>query len=368
MYLYELSDWPHFRWNADLTSVKLATVRHAQGRLFGRMETLGFPVQQETLARTLTTDAIESSEIEGESLNPEAVRSSVARRLGLNDGGAGTEDQHVEGIVEILVDATRHFDRPLTAERLFGWHAALFPTGYSGIQKIRVGAWREGAMQVVSGFEGQQRVHFVAPPAARMEQEMRAFLSWFNGGEAPDLILKSALAHLWFVIIHPFDDGNGRIGRAISDLLLARSEAMPQRFYSLSMQLRKERASYYEQLRLAQSGSMDVTAWLIFFLNCMERAIASAQDVLDKVMDRSRFWQSIAGLSINERQRLILSRLLEGFKGNLTSAKWAKLAKCSPDTALRDISSLVEQGVLIRSSEGGRSTNYTLKPRHEAKG
>jgi Fic family protein len=361
LYIYELQDWPKFKWNREELTDLLANVRHKQGRLTGHMEALGFDLRQEAVLQTLTADVLKSSEIEGEILDKAQVRSSVARHLGMDIGALKPADRHVEGIVEMMLDATRHFDQKLTEERLFSWHAALFPTGRSGMRPIMVEAWRTGPMQVVSRPIGKERVHFEAPAAARLSREMSAFLDWFNRPPDMDEVLKSALAHLWFVTIHPFDDGNGRIARAIADMLLARSEKSPQRFYSMSEQIRQERKAYYDILEKTQKGSMDVTPWLIWFLSCLSRAIENAQNILSSVLAKARFWERVRGASLNERQTLILNRLFEDFEGKLTTSKYAKLAKCSQDTALRDLLSLVEQGILERSPAGGRSTSYTLR-------
>jgi len=363
MYIHELQDWPKLHWNRERIADPLAMVRHNQGRLIGHMEALGFGLRQEAVLQTLTADVLKSSEIEGETLDAEQVRSSIARRLGMDIGGLKPADRNVEGIVEMMLDATRHYDQPLTAERLFAWHASLFPTGRSGMTKITTGAWRDdskGPMQVVSGPVGKERVHFQAPPAKSLDREMRAFLKAFNAKTAIDPVLKAGLAHLWFVTIHPFDDGNGRIARAIADMALARSENSPQRFYSMSTQIRQERNAYYEILEKTQKGTLDITPWMEWFLGCLGRAIDGAQTVLGAVLAKARFWESIAGVAINGRQRLVLNRLLDGFEGKLTSSKYAKLAKCSPDTALRDIHFLVERGILVRSPGGGRSTSYAL--------
>src|SRR5712692_7203113 len=363
MYIYELKDWPKFRWDTGRLARPLALVRHRQGRLIGRMESLGFNLRQEAVLRTLTADVLKSSEIEGEKLEADQVRSSIARRLGMEIGALKPADRNVEGIVEMMLDATGHYDQSLTADRLFGWHAVLFPTGRSGMRKIRVGAWRDdgtGPMEVVSGAIGNERVHFTAPPAARLEREMTAFLDWFNKPADIDEVLKAGLSHLWFVTVHPFDDGNGRIARAIADMSLARSEQSPQRFYSMSAQIREERAAYYDILEKTQKGTMDITRWMDWFLGCLGRAIEGAQTILGTVLSKARFWEAIGDFPLNERQRLVLNRLLDGFEGKLTTTKWAKLAKCSHDTALRDIAALVEGGILIRNPEGGRSTSYAL--------
>ena len=363
IYIHELADWPHFRWNNEALAKPLAEVRHRQGLLIGHMGALGFDLRQEAVLQTLTTDVLKSSEIEGETLDAEQVRSSIARRLGMDIGALKPADRNVEGVVEMMLDATRHYDQPLTSDRLFAWHAALFPTGRSGMRKIRVGAWRDdsnGPMQVVSGPIGKERVHFEVPAAPRVDQSMNAFLDWFNTKTDIDPVMKASLAHLWFVSIHPFDDGNGRIARAIADMALARSENSPQRFYSMSAQIRQERNAYYEILERTQKADMDVTRWMEWFLACLSRAIDGAQIVLSTVLAKAKFWERIHGIAINERQRLVLNKLLDGFEGKLTTTKYAKLTKSSQDTALRDLTYMVEKGVLVRSSEGGRSTSYSL--------
>jgi len=363
MYLHELTDWPRFTWNQEKIAHRLSSVRHEQGRLIGRMETFGFQYRQEAILETLTADVIKSSEIEGERLDLGQVRSSIARRLGMDLGGLKSSDRHIEGVVDLMLDATRHYDQPLTADRLFGWHSALFPTGRSGMRTIQVGFWRDdrkGPMQVVSGPEGRERVHFEAPLAPRLPEEMNSFMDWYNKDTGMDLVLKAGLAHLWFVTLHPFDDGNGRIARAISDMTLARSEKSPQRFYSLSSQILQERASYYDVLEMTQKGTLDVTPWMDWFLACLDHAIQGAQTTLAAVLSKARFWKSMEGVSLNERQHSVLLRLLEGFQGKLSTSKWAKLTKSSQDTALRDILDLVEKGILLKNPEGGRSTSYTL--------
>ena len=344
----------------------MGAVRPQQGRLIGRMEALGFPLQQEAVLQTLTEETVKSSEIEGEKLDDEQVRSSIARRLGMDAGGVDVVDRRIEGAVEMMLDATRNYDQPLTEERLFGWHAALFPIGHSGMRKLRVGAWRNdstGPVQVLSGPLGRERVHFEGPPAKRLRREMTAFLRWFNVGTnaaVVDEVLKAGVAHLWFVTIHPFDDGNGRIARAIADMALARSEHSSQRFYSMSAQIRQERNNYYQILERTQKGTLDVTPWMEWFLACLGRAIEGAQTTLAVVLQKARFWQAIRDVPINERQRLVLNRILDGFEGNLTTSKWAAITKCSSDTALRDILDLVERGVLARNPGAGRSTSYSL--------
>ncbi|NOT45643.1 MAG: Fic family protein [Acidobacteria bacterium] len=362
-YIHELPDWPRFRWDERRLTAPLAAARHQQGRLLGHMEALGFTLRDEAALRTLTDDVVKSSDIEGETLDADQVRSSVARRLGLDVGGLPAADRHVEGVVEMMLDATQRCAEPLTVERLFGWHASLFPTGRSGMHRIAVGAWRDdhaAPMQVVSGPVGRERVHFQAPAAARLDDEMRQFLEWVNADTTIEPVLKAALAHLWFVTLHPFDDGNGRIARALGDMLLARSEGGAQRFYSMSAQIREERADYYGILERTQQGTMDVTAWMEWFLGCLTRAILGAQAGLSGVIEKARCWERLRDVSLNDRQRLVIGRLIDGFEGNLTTSKWAALTKCSNDTALRDIQQLVERGVLVRNQAGGRSTSYAL--------
>jgi Fic family protein len=363
VYIHEREDWPKFRWSAEALGATLAVVRHRQGRLIGRMEALSFPLRSEALLRMLTEDVLKSSEIEGEALDKEQVRSSIARRLGLDIGALTPADRDVEGVVEMMLDATQRYDQPLTRERLCGWHAALFPTGRSGLSRIRVGAWRDGSagpMQVVSGPVGRERVHFEAPAADRLDAGMADFLAWFEGPDGIDPVIKAGLAHLWFVTLHPFDDGNGRIARAIADMAFARSEGSAQRFYSMSAQIRIERKIYYDTLEASQKGGLDVTPWLMWFLACLGRAFEGAETTLASVIAKARFWDRHRDAPFNERQRAILNRLLHGFEGKLTSSKWALLAKCSQDTALRDIDDLMGRGVLARDAAGGRSTSYSL--------
>lgn len=362
-YLHQRQDWPAFRWDNNALAGQLAAVRHRQGRLIGRMESLGFPLRNEAILQTLTQDVVKSSEIEGEILNKQQVRSSIARRLGMDIGGLIQAERHVEGVVEMMLDATQNYDAPLNSERLFNWHASLFPTGRSGMMRISVGAWRDdksGPMQVVSGAIGFERVHYEAPKAAMLDAEMNAFLSWCETQQATDPVIKAGIAHLWFVTIHPFDDGNGRIARAISDMILARSELSPQRFYSMSAQIRTEREAYYDILEATQKKSLDITHWLQWFLGCLDRAIEGAESTLADVLRKARFWERTADIRLNDRQRDILGRLLDDFKGKLTSSKWAKIEKCSQDSALRDINDLVAKGLLQKEDAGGRSTSYIL--------
>lgn len=362
-YIHQRPDWPKFYWDGDKLGSRLAEVRHRQGRLIGRMEGLGFPLRKQAVLQTLTLDILKSSEIEGEKLNAAQVRSSIAKRLGIDIAGAVQADRDVEGVVEMMLDATQNFDNPLSAERLFAWHASLFPTGRSGMHRILVGAWRDASrdpMQVVSGPIGREKVHFEAPKAERLGGEMRAFIAWSNKKNDLDPVLRAALAHLWFVTIHPFDDGNGRIARAIADWALARSENSSQRFYSMSTQIRQERNSYYTILERTQKGTLDITEWMSWFLDCLERAIAGTESTLAAVFRKARFWEKNGGKHINDRQRLMLNKLLDGFEGKLTSTKWAKITKSSQDTAYRDIQALIEQGLLVKDAAGGRSTSYSL--------
>jgi Fic family protein len=363
-YIHQLPQWPKFDWKPEKLASQLAAVRHRQGRLFGRMQELGFPLRQEAVLTTLTEDVLKSSEIEGEILDREQVRSSIARRLGIDAGALLPADRNVEGVVEMVLDATQKFGEPLTETRLFDWHAALFPTGRSAMTKIIVGAWRRdrtGPMQVVSGPAGRERVHYEAPAAKLLGEEMTRFLEWFNGSDDLDPVLRAGLAHLWFVTIHPFDDGNGRIARAIADMALARSDDSPQRFYSMSAQIRLDRKAYYDILEKTQKApDLDATPWLKWFLECLDRAIGGAEQTLSKVLLKAAFWKRREGQTFNDRQRDMINRLLDGFQGKLTSSKWAIVEKCSPDTALRDINQLVEMGVLAKGEAGGRSTTYQL--------
>jgi Fic family protein len=362
-YIHEQSGWPGFRWDHARISARLVEVRHRQGLLIGQMKGLGFQLRAEAVLNTLTEDVLKSSEIEGETLDRDQVRSSIARRLGLDVGGLVPSDRNVEGVVEMMLDATQRYAEPLTGRRLFAWHAALFPTGHSGISKIRVGAWRDdakGPMQVVSGPIGKEHVHYEAPASDRVRDEMRKFVDWFEKDHSTDLVLKAGVAHLWFVTIHPFDDGNGRIARAIADMVLARSEDTSQRFYSMSAQIGQERKAYYEILEVTQKGDLDITRWLEWFLDCLGRAFERSETILGAVLDKTRFWERFTKVEFNERQRNVINRLLNGFEGKLTSSKWAKLAKCSHDTALRDIEDLIRKKVLVKDAAGGRSTSYSL--------
>jgi Fic family protein len=361
-FIHQKDNWPEFTWNSNTFLDLLSEARNLQGRLIGKMETLGFDLRNEALLDILTLDVLKSSEIEGEFLNPDQVRSSIARRLGMEIAGAIDSDRNVEGVVEMMLDATQKCFDPLTADRLFDWHAALFPTGRSGMYKITVANWRKdttGPMQVVSGAMGKEKVHFQAPDSDLLEKEMSRFIDWFNNTEI-DLVIKAAIAHLWFVTIHPFEDGNGRITRALTDMLLAQSDKSNQRFYSMSAQIRIERKQYYEILEKTQKGDLDITEWIVWFLNCLINALKSTDSVLTRVLFKAEFWKKHIETAINDRQRKLLNKLMDGFDGKLTSSKWAKIVKCSKDSAVRDINDLIEKGILQKEAAGGRSTNYEL--------
>lgn len=362
-YVHEIKDWPEFKWNLEALVMPLADARNAQGRLVGKMESLGFTLRNEANLESLTSEVLKSSEIEGELLPLDQVRSSLARKLGLEIAGAVESDRHVDGVVEMMLDATQNCSEPLTKERLFDWHAALFPTGRSGMYHIKVGDWRDdttGPMQVVSGPLGKEKVHFQAPDSKLLESEMTRFLNWFNSAPETDLVLKAAVAHFWFVTIHPFEDGNGRIARALTDLLLAQSDESDYRFYSMSTQIRKDRKGYYNILESSQKGTLDITAWLKWFLTTFTNAIKASDSTLKKTLTKSDFWDRHAETSFNERQRKMLNLILDNFEGKLTSSKWAKITKTSRDTAIRDINDLMEKQVLSKEDAGGRSTNYVL--------
>ncbi len=359
-YIHELAGWPELTWDTEALTGLLAEVRHKQGRHLGRMEALGFELRQEAGLTALTDEVVTSSAIEGEQLNRDEVHSSIARRLGLDAAGLPRPSRNVEGVVEMMLDATRNFDDPLTAERIFDWHAALFPTGRSGMNRITVGAWRTGPVQVVSGPMGREHVHFEAPEAGRLGTEMKRFLAWFNEPPDPDPVLKAGVAHLRFVTIHPFDDGNGRIARTVADMALSRADGTKDRFYSMSSGIEAERKEYYRQLESAQRGGLDVTPWLAWFLACLDRTIENADRTLGSVLRKAELWQRINRRPVNERQRHVINRMLDDFQGHLTTSKYAKLAKCSTDTALRDIRELLERGILVKNAGGGRSTSYRL--------
>ncbi|PKQ66700.1 Fic family protein [Labilibaculum manganireducens] len=363
-YIHEKDDWTYFTWNNQEVMMLLGKARNLQGKLLGKMESLGFDLQNEAVLNTLTLDVLKSSEIEGEYLEKEQVRSSIAKRLGIDIAGAVESERNVEGIVEMMLDATQRYQLPLTKDRLFGWHASLFPTGWSNLYKITVADWRKdatGPMQVVSGPMGKEKVHYQAPNSERIESEMQKFLHWFEFENRTDLVLKAAIAHLWFVTIHPFDDGNGRITRAITDMLLARSDNSIRRFYSMSAQIRIERKQYYEILENTQKGSSDITGWIVWFLKCLINAIDSTEETLSRVLFKAEFWNLHSTTILNERQQKTINKLLDGFDGKLTTSKWGKINKCSQDTALRDIQDLINKNILQKEASGGRSTNYELK-------
>lgn len=363
-YIYQLKGWPAFEWDQEKLAGLLAELRFHQGRLMGRMEGLGFALQEEASLQTLTLDVLKSSEIEGEILNPDEVRSSIARRLGMDIGGLVASDRNVEGVVEMMLDATQQYKDELSEERLFGWHALLFSTGRSGMHKIVTGAWRNNSkddpMQVISGAMGKEKVHYQAPDADRVADEMKAFCNWFNSVNTIDPVLIAAIAHLWFVTIHPFYDGNGRIARAITDLQLARADHNHQRFYSMSAQIRKERNAYYNILERTRQNTLNITNWLVWFMECLQRALTATGDILEVVMAKANFWEQHKETIFNNRQVMMLNKLLDGIDGKLTSSKWAKMAKCSSDTAIRDINDLVEKEILVKEAAGGRSTSYLL--------
>ena len=363
MYIYQNIEWPNFTWENDGLLTILSRVRNLQGRIIGKMEAIGFNLRNEAVLETLTLDVIKSTEIEGEILNPDLVRSSVAKRLGMEIGALENSDRNIDGIVDLILDATRNCNEPISTDRLFRWHAALFPTGQSGLYKIAVGTWREdstGPMQVVSGAMGKEKVHFQAPDSTIIPKEMARFIDWFNSKSEMEPVLKAAIAHLWFVTLHPFEDGNGRIGRALTDLLLARADGSSQRFYSMSSQIRIERKSYYDILERTQKGGLDITDWLSWFLRCLLDALQSSDTILARVLFKARFWEQHSTTIMNDRQRLMINKLLDGFDGKLTSSKWAKIAKCSQDTAIRDIQDLISKMILKKEASGGRSTNYEL--------
>jgi Fic family protein len=363
MYIHQLKDWPSFTWDTEAIHVRLGEVRHRQGRILGLMSAAGFKLQEHAVLDTLTLDVTKSSEIEGVMLNTDQVRSSIARRLGIEIAGTVTTDRDVDGVVEMMLDATQRFTDALTADRLCDWHAALFPTGRSGMHKITVAAWRTpeaGPMQVVSGAMGKEKIHFEAPKAEQLPGEMDVFMKWFNAEPAIDAVLKAAVAHLWFVTIHPFDDGNGRITRALTDLQLARADGTSQRFYSMSAQILREKATYYETLEQTQKGDLDITHWLSWFLDCLFHAMDHTEETLAAVVNRTQFWEKNREVSLNSRQQYMVGLLLDEFYGKLTSTKWAKMTNSSPDTALRDIQDLIEKGILEKETGGGRNTAYSL--------
>jgi len=365
-YIYEHKNWTEFSWQDKAINAIFGEVRLMQGKIIGQMNALGFSAKEEATLTALTLDVVKSSEIEGELLNYEQVRSSIARRLGINTAGLVPSNRHIEGVVEMMLDATQHHTLSLSEKRLFGWHAALFPTGYSGPYEIEVARYRTGEMQVISGAMGKEKVHYEAVKPELVKKEMDKFLDWFNNENCLDPVLKAAIAHFWFIIIHPFDDGNGRIARAITDMLLARAEGSGERFYSMSSQILAERKRYYEVLQKVQHSSGDITEWLDWFMHCLKNAMLTTENTTHKILRKAEFWKLHEHTPINERQRLILNKLFDDFEGKLQTSKWAKIAKTSTDTALRDIKDLVEKGILQQTEEGGRNANYELV-NHELK-
>ena len=364
IYIHEKDNWTSFKWNEKLVSKKLAETRNLQGRLLGKMESLGFDLQDEAVLNTLTLEIVKSSEIEGEILDLEQVRSSVARKLGIELAGAIESERHIDGIVEMMLDATQRYDSPITKDRLFGWHSSLFPTGWSNMYKITVADWRKdttGPMQVVSGAMGKEKIHFEAPSSERIDSEMENLINWIESENDIDTVLKSAIVHLWFITIHPFEDGNGRITRAITEMLLARSDNSVKRFYSMSSQIRLERKHYYEILEKTQKGASEITDWILWFLECLKNSFKSTSESLSKILIKAEFWKINSKTILNERQQKMLNKLLDGFDGKLTTSKWGKICKCSQDTALRDIQDLIKKEILHKEKSGGRSTNYELK-------
>ncbi len=363
LYIHNRPNWTEFSWDNKKVLLALSETRNLQGKLLGRMESLGFDLQNEAMLNTLTLEIVKSSEIEGEILEKEQVRSSIARRLGIDIAGSIESERHIDGIVDMMLDATQRYGLPLTRDRLFGWHSALFPTGWSHMYKITVAAWRKdtrGSMQVVSGPLGREKVHFEAPAAERIDSEMDKLLDWIENETEIDPVLKAAISHLWFVTIHPFEDGNGRITRAITEMILARSDKSAKRFYSMSAQIRVERKQYYKVLERTQKGSSDITEWILWFLECLKDAINSTSDLLMKVLQKAEFWRLHSETILNERQQKMINKLLDGFSGKLTTTKWGKICKCSQDTAYRDIKDLINKEILQKDGSGGRSTNYEL--------
>jgi len=359
-YIYEYKNWTDFSWENNEINAIFGEVRLMQGKIIGQMNALGFSAKEEASLTALTLDVVKSSEIEGDLLNFNQVRSSIARRLGINTAGLVKSNRYIEGVVEMMLDATQRADLPLTEKRLLGWHAALFPNGFSGPYPIEVGRYRSGEMQVVSGAMGKEKVHYQAVKPEKVKSEMKKFLTWLNKEDKLDPVLKAAIAHFWFIIIHPFDDGNGRIARAISDMLLARSEGSGQRFYSMSSQILEERKDYYAILQKVQHNDKDITEWLNWFLNCLKNAMLATENTASQILRKAEFWKLHEKTAINERQRKVLNMLFENFEGKLQTSKWAKINKTSSDTALRDIKDLVEKGILQATHEGGRSVNYEL--------
>lgn len=363
LYIHNKTNWTDFTWDDKKVLWILSETRNLQGKLLGKMESLGFNLQNEALLNTLTLEIVKSSEIEGEILEKDQVRSSIARKLGIDIAGAIASERYIDGIVEMMLDATQQHQLPLTKERLFGWHSALFPTGWSNLYKIVVADWRKdtkGPMQVISGPIGNEKVHFEAPAAERINAEIKKLLNWIENEKEVDPVLKAAISHLWFLTIHPFEDGNGRITRAITEMILSRSDKCEKRFYSMSAQIRVERKQYYEILERTQKGTTDITDWILWFLKCLQGAINATYEVLQKVLDKAEFWKIHSTTILNERQQKMVNKLLDGFEGKLTTTKWGKICKCSQDTALRDIQDLIKKDILLKEAGGGRSTSYEL--------
>lgn len=362
-YIWQSPQWPNWSYDLTILAPQISEVSLKQGMLLGRMIDLGLNLRAQASLSTLTEDVVKTSEIEGEHLDPQSVRSSIARRLGIDIGGLTPSDRHIEGVVEMVLDATSNYQEPISQERLFAWHTELFPSDHSVLSTITIGQWRSdlrGPMQVISGAIGREKIHFEAPSANILNTEMKHFIQWANKKNDIPPIIKAGIAHLWFVTIHPFDDGNGRIARAIGDLFLSRADNSPQRFYSLSAQIQEERKEYYKVLEATQKGTLDITQWLSWFLSVLQRAISKAENNLEAILFKSRFWQQWTDHAFNDRQIKLLHRLLDGFEGKLTSSKWSLIGKCSMDTALRDINELIDLGILEKMGSGGRSTNYQL--------
>lgn len=362
MYIHERENWTNFSWDTDKLSPILASVRHLQGRLLGRMESLGFDFIERATLESLILDVVDTSRIEGEFLNPELVRSSIARKLGIENADFVKTPRNIEGIVDVILDATQNFDKPLSETRILGWYNSLFQTGFSGYQQIDVAQYRSGGMKVVSGNFGREKIHFEAPSANRVPKEMEQFLNWLDSEKSLDLVLKSIIAHFWFLTIHPFDDGNGRIARAILDMWLAKSDNSKIRFYSLLNQIFKEHKHYNNIIEETQKGTSDITQYLEWFLGCFERALLASEQNLEIILDKAHFWDRHKSTNINERQRLVINYLYDNYSkevGFLRTSNYAKLAKCSTDSALRDLQDLVSKEML-KAEDSGKKTNYVI--------
>jgi Fic family protein len=367
MFIHQHKEWPKFSWDKERTLSLLTEIRYLQGKLLGRMQSLGFDLQDQAVLETITLDVVKTSEIEGEIMNTDEVRSSVARKLGIKLESEIHVGRYTDGVVEMMLDASQNYSMDLTDERMFAWHAALFPTGHSGMYKITVGNWRLGEepMQVVSGPMGREKIHFEAPNSKVLDEEMGCFVQWANTGHKLDDTIKAAIAHLWFVTIHPFDDGNGRITRAITDMFLSRSDRSKQRFYSMSAVILKNKNNYYDILETTQKGNLDITEWIMWFLNCLKDAISSSEDKLSDILYKATFWNTFSEIKLNDRQKIMINKLLDGFDGKLRTGKWAKITKCTEKTALRDIEDLMRKQILKKGLARGRSTSYELIPLNE---